>query len=419
MRDRAAPLKCKRATKVRRADIFCGVFVAALRKTVKEFSGREYPAVIEAFIGKNYRKRPVKVILSLMKGAASVSGVMWQSLIKGCPSLNRNVHPPCRVMMRKTESMQPKTIFAVLLFLAATCCGAESVEDIRTEEILQPSAGEITREGEKFVYHKVLEGYILRYDAKEKRLAIVSRETPTRVQELGNIESYEDAIPIFYSIDINMDGFADIAYRTDCGYNCASAYLVFDPESARFIPNAVDLFVQDIAFDADARIFTAYQAGGMGYWVASVYAPDGQHFPVLQKYSHSWLDDEYLENEESAYSRFKLAEDFEAVGASARFALRVEIDYQYPDDRSDGENSVGAVVRQGRKTELFFIHAEIRERQADDSPKSARYSFVERENGKRVGEYSFTRENGEIVEARYIRWMDRQIFDLTRKTQNR
>jgi hypothetical protein len=210
-------------------------------------------------------------------------------------------------MARKTESMQPKTIFAVLLFLAATCCGAESVEDIRIEEILQSSAGAITRVGEIFVYHKVLEDYILRYDTKEKRLAIVSRETPTRVQELGDIVSLEDVIPVFYSIDINMDGFSDIAYRTDCVYNCASAYLVFDPESARFIPNAVDLFVQDIAFDADARIFTLYQSGGIGHWVASVYAPDGQHFPVFQEYSRRWPDDEYLENEESAYSRFKLA----------------------------------------------------------------------------------------------------------------
>jgi hypothetical protein len=47
-------LKCKRTTKVRRADIFCGAFVVALQKTVKEFSGREDAAAIEAFIGKNY-----------------------------------------------------------------------------------------------------------------------------------------------------------------------------------------------------------------------------------------------------------------------------------------------------------------------------------------------------------------------------
>jgi hypothetical protein len=280
------------------------------------------------------------------------------------------------------------------------------------EEIIQESEGAIVREGREIVYYQALEGYILRYDPEAKKLVIFTREGQKRVQAIDGIESLQDEIPRFYCIDINMDGFEDIAYTTDCGYNCAAAYLVFDPESARFIPNAVDLFVQSIDFNEDARIFTTHTATSLFDWVEKIYAPDGHDFPVLQEYRRNVDDENHIQGE------FRLAEDFEAVSKEdeqARFSLRVEIGYLYGEYTGEAADKVGVVIWGSQKQPLTFRHAEIREYRTDENPKSARYSFDEWENGKTTGEYSFTLENGAIKETRYIHWKDRQIFDLVKR----
>ncbi|MDR1889525.1 MAG: lysozyme inhibitor LprI family protein [Zoogloeaceae bacterium] len=297
---------------------------------------------------------------------------------------------------------------AVALFFMLTLGGwSASVEDL-----ISRSEGDILRDGEALRYPHVLTHYILRYNPDSKKLSVIRREKPQRVvQKIEGIQSMEHEIPYFQSVDINLDGFEDIAFVVDCGYNCASAYLVFDPQSGQFMPNEVDIFAQAVTPDKDARILTAHTATGLASWTETIYAPDGHDFPVLQSYSYNAQDADYFEDETSAGYRFSLAEAFYAIGAQSGFRLAVQIDYQYSSDEAE----VGHVVYRGENekiTRLRFRHAEILERTEAYTPKTVRHSFEEWDSGKHSGEYSFILENGKLKEGRYIRWKDRQSFVL-------
>jgi hypothetical protein len=304
-----------------------------------------------------------------------------------------------------------KFVIALFFMLTPLCGWSQSME-----EVISQSEGSILREGQEIRYSRVLTHYILRYNPERRKLTIVRRKKPQRVvQKIEGIVSLEDEIPRFYAVDINLDGFEDIAFVTDCGYNCGSAYLVFDPKSGRFIPNGVDIFTQNILFDKDVRIFTAYTKLGMHDWSEDIYAPDGHDFPILQSYQQNFENRNYFEDETSAGYRFSLTEDFYAIGAQSGFRLAVSVDYQYSGDEADSARTVGHVFYRGKNeksTLLRFRHSGILEHTEEGTPKTIRHSFEEWENGKHSGEYSFILENGKLREGQYIHWQDRQRFVL-------
>jgi hypothetical protein len=299
----------------------------------------------------------------------------------------------------------------------------------------EPPPCEILQDAKRLVCERLLTNFALEYEAnvidehagasckQGCKLFIFDKRTPGRklVQRIDDIAKVDREYPDFYRIDINFDGHEDIGYITDCGYQCANAFLIYDPEKGLFFDSGFDhAMFGDMMLDEEAKTINVITAfGNPGEFAEYLYAVEDNTLRLLEKYAHgeASTDEDFFRQR---IENFVLDKTFSSVGLKGNFTLDVHIDL-----RNEGEqslNTVGYVRYKGHKKRMalknrFWQIVERAESKDGDwgAVIATKYSFDEVDQGKVTGVYSFIERNGEINEGYYIRWKDKKRFELKAK----
>jgi hypothetical protein len=297
---------------------------------------------------------------------------------------------------------------------------AEKCADWDIDAMIKQGNGSIVRESEYIIYNEALANYILRYNPETQKLQIIERKSKKLVQEMSEIASAQYASPNFYSTDINFDGYEDIAFTSDCGYQCGIIALPYDPKTKSFSDGGLDdnIFFGDMLMDDETKTISVITGGGIGSWSEDIYAWIDNKLVLMETYDHN--DFSIYEDDSGVEVKLVLDKNFTSVGLKKNFKLQVNISYDYQNGDSDGSKKiVGYVLYDGQKEKigLRHRHTQIVERGEEKDGGfgeivAVKYTFEELYKGKVTGIYSFIEKNGYVVDGYYIRWKDKQRFEL-------